>query len=197
MRRLSRRLMLLLAGGVLLLAALASVQLSTGAGRAHACVCPEDFEAPLEALEGATAVFSGKVVDGLIPYRGAWRRAYIQVDTVWKGSVTATTFVSNAAPCARDHWVQGETYLIYATADPSGFLVASICGRTWLLEHRDDDLRALGEGWPPAPDPDVTDAEADSVPLPAWPLVVPAATIALIAAVAILIRPLRRRDSAR
>ena len=60
MRQTPRRPLLLLAGSVLLLAPLIGVQLATGAGRAHACSCAPP---PLsEALDRASAVFSGRVV---------------------------------------------------------------------------------------------------------------------------------------
>ena len=58
--RISRRLMLLLACSALLLAPLLTVQLATGAGRAHACKCGPP-PPPLEALDEASAVFTGTV----------------------------------------------------------------------------------------------------------------------------------------
>ena len=57
------RRLLLLACSVLLLAPLISVQLSTGAGRAHACSCRPESPPPLEALDGIRTPSSrGQVV---------------------------------------------------------------------------------------------------------------------------------------
>ena len=187
----SRRLLLLLVGGVLLLAPLVGVQLSAGAGRAHACVCMET-PPPLEALETADAVFSGMVV-GREASRGAPSLFEVQVGTVWKGPVTSTTFVEGGphVMCWFSFEV-GKEYLVYAS-ESGGVLGAGWCGRTGLTENKEHDLQFLGEGWVPASGttrlmPDHVRTRADAVPLLAWS----AALLATIAVATILIWRLAR-----
>ena len=91
-----RRLLLLLAASALLLAPLLTMQLAAGAGRAHACKCAEP-PPPLEALEGAAAVFLGNGRPLSRRTSSSWtsgptgRRSYwsveLEVGTVWKGPV--------------------------------------------------------------------------------------------------------------
>ena len=209
-----RRLMLLLACSVLLLAPLIGVQLTTGSGRAHACDC--EPPTPTEAFEGASAVFSGRVV--LVP--ADWGSVEISVDTVWKGSIASTTSVQvfDGSDCSYGHFREGKEYLVYAYGRS---LSVFQCGGTGLLEHAQEDLQILGEGR--APDLETTgggtpsdDAQrvpeivaaghepaprdeghtsapgttgtaptsGDSFPLPVWPT----ALLAGIAAAALIIR---------
>lgn len=152
--------MLLIAASALLLASL-TVYLATGAGRAHACSCAEP-PPPLEALEGAAAVFSGTVVSfetyefevdfGSGRTESFWSVEF-EVDTVWEGSATTTTFVYvwHGPACGYGNFEVGEDFLIYA--DERDFpgvdadtLFVSACSRTRPLERAGDDLAALGEG---------------------------------------------------
>ena len=170
-----RRPILLIAASALLLAALLAIQLATGAGRAHACKCAEP-PPPLEALEGAAAIFSGTVVSfetyafevdfGSGRTESFWSVEF-EVDTVWKGSVTATTFVYvwHGPACGYGNFEVGEDFLVYA--DQRDFpgvdadtLFVSVCCRTRPLERAGDDLLALGEGR--LPDDGVTGADPAS-----------------------------------
>lgn len=156
-----RRLILLLAGSALLLAPLLTVQLATGAGRAQACSCAWPWPPPLEALKEASAVFSGRVVSfrrwssevelgdgGGPPY---WPVG-IEVDTVWKGPATTTTFVyvTHATACGYPLFKVGESFLIHAH-ERHGAIVVSACSRTRPLNSAFRDLFALGEGQTPEP----------------------------------------------
>ena len=163
MRRTLRRPLLLLAGSLLLLAPLISVQLSVGAGRAYACSCAPP-PPPLDALDGASAVFLGKVVSfrtwsfevdfgdrSKLPY---WSVEF-EVDVVWKGPVTTTTFVyvTHETACGYSGFEVGEDFLVYAHEWHEATTVSQ-CSRTEWLEHAAGDLQDLGEGR--APDPGVT-----------------------------------------
>lgn len=194
MARMPRRLILLLAGSALLLAPLLTVQLTTGAGRAHACTCIQD-PPPLEALEGASAVFLGRVVsfgtwsfevDTGRGYKRPYSSVEFEVDRVWKGPVTTTTFAyrTYGSACGYPWFEAGEDFLVYAH-EWRGVTTVSQCSRTTSLEYAEEDLRVLGEGH--APEPGVTGADPlrsppDFLHSPAWwaPLLVGIAAAALI-----------------
>ena len=125
MRRTLRRLILLLAGSLLLLAPLIGVQLATGSGRAYACGCDWPPPPPIEAFKEASTVFSGRVVSfrtwsfevdfgdrSKLPY---WSVEF-EVDVVWKGPVTTTTFVyvTHETACGYSGFEVGEDFLVYA-----------------------------------------------------------------------------------
>ena len=148
-----RRLILLLAGSLLLLAPLIGVQLATGSGRAYACSCAPP-PPPLEASDGADAVFSGTVVSGgAFGFDFFWS-VELEVDTVWKGSVTSTTFVYVwfGPSCGYDQFEPGKDFLVYAHEqvfphdEDEETLFVHLCSRTRPLEYADDDLQELGEG---------------------------------------------------
>ncbi len=144
-----RRLMLLLAGSVLLLAPLIGVQLATGAGRAHACSCA--LRTPSEALERASAVFSGKVLSsGTFSFEGFWS-VEIEVDTVWKGPVASTTFVytTYGPSCGYQGFEVGEDFLVYAE-EWHDVTAVSRCSGTQRLEYAEEYLQALDGGGRPA-----------------------------------------------
>ena len=160
-----RRLILLLAGSLLLLAPLLTIQLATGAGRAHACSCHPN-PPPLEALNGSAAVFSGKVVSsGTFSFEHYWS-VEIEVDTVWKGPVTSTTFVytTYGPTCGYEWFERGKDFLVYAYEgyESDETLYASLCSRTRPFEYAEEDLQELGDGW--APDTGVTGALPASTP---------------------------------
>ncbi len=136
-----RRLMLLLACSVLLLAPLLTVQLTTGSGRAYACNCAE-LPTLSEAFEDASAVFSGKItLDG-------GHYVWIQVDMVWKGSIASTAVVAVPSTCGYPSFERGTDYLVYAVGDDDSLWVY-MCSGTGRLESVQHDLRALGEGRAP------------------------------------------------
>ena len=161
-----RRLLLTLAAGALLLAPLLTVQLATGGGRAHACSCVEPAP-PLEALEGAAAVFSGTVVsfetysfevDFGSDRSDTFWSVEIDIDAVWKGPVASTTFVYvwHGPACGYGNFEIGEDFLVYADRrDFPGVdddtLFVSFCSRTAPIERAGEDLLALGEGQTPEP----------------------------------------------
>ncbi len=135
-----RRPLLLLAGSVLLLAPLISVQLATGPGRAHACSCAPP--PPDEAFEKASAVFSGRVVGISGETESAIK---IQVDEVWKGSATSTTVLERPSECGYPGFTLGEDYLVYARSlDES--LAVFLCSGTAQLEYAEEYWQELGEG---------------------------------------------------
>ena len=173
--RISRRLMLLLACSALLLAPLLTVQLATGAGRAHACKCGPP-PPPLEALDEASAVFYGAVAsfetysfeaEVESDRTESYWSVELDVDTVWKGSVTSTTFVYvwHGPACGYGNFEIGEDFLVYTQQRISDevdddTLFVSFCSRTRPLEDADEDLEALGDGQ--APEAGITGARPAS-----------------------------------
>ena len=173
--RISRRLMLLLAGSALLLAPLLTVQLATGAGRAHACKCGPP-PPPLEALDEASAVFTGTVVSFETfsfeaEFESDRTESYwsveLDVDRVWKGPVASTTFVYvwHGPACGYGNFNIGEDFLVYTHQRSydevdDDTLFVSFCSRTRPLEDADEDLKALGDGQ--APEAGITGARPAS-----------------------------------
>ncbi len=161
--------MLLLAGSALLLAPLLAVQLSAGAGRAHACECYP--ETGTELLDKADAVFSGRVIS-VAEY---WEPVVIEVDRVWKGAVASTASVHgfDGTSCSYGPFVEGAAYLVYADVSPSdGTLTTWACSGTARLESVEDALQALQKGREPAPettraDPVSSEGEQAADPTPA------------------------------
>ena len=153
------RPVLLLAGSALLLAPLLAAQLTTDGGRAHAC-----FEAGSEHP----------------PY---WSVEF-EVDVVWKGPVTTSTFayVTQSSACGYGNFEIGADFLVYAhQRDLPGVgddtLFVSSCSRTVPLERAEDDLLALGAGKAPrsgitgiapAPADEAQNPTEDRVPSIAW-----------------------------
>ncbi len=173
--RISRRLMLLLACSALLLAPLLTVQLATGAGRAHACKCGPP-PPPLEALDEASAVFSGTVVSfETFSFEAEVRPDFtetfwsveLDVDRVWKGPVASTTFVYvwHGPACGYGNFEIGKDFLVYTHQRSydevdDDTLFVSFCSRTQPLERAQGDLNELGGGQ--VPEPGITGARPAS-----------------------------------
>ena len=114
----------------------------------------------------------------------------IEVDTVWKGSASSTTFmyVWFGASCGYDRFELDEDFLVYAhhdvfPVDDESTLFVHLCSRTRPLEYAEDDLQVLVAGR--TPEPGITAAmptAGDSIPSLAWwaPLLAGIAAAALI-----------------
>lgn len=115
-----------------------------------------DFPAPpppAQAAEEADAVFVGTVT-GVERAGDNDVVATFEVERVWRGPPTATNRVAtpeNPGMCGYAFEV-GQAYLVYANQQ-DGELQTSIATRTIALDRAEQDLRALGEGEPPGPDP--------------------------------------------
>ena len=122
--------------------------------RAHACVCGA-VPTVAESLENAGAVFAGRVVseDPVFAGRVSIEELVVEfhVSRVWKGERVETIFVNNPFTTCRIWYYQGSEYLVYASDVQDIGLLASLCGRTRLLEYAQGDLVVLGEGQPPEP----------------------------------------------
>lgn len=134
----------LIASAISLLAAVQAVQI------AAACSCAEP-PPPKQALEKASAVFSGKVVEiqqGQQQF--APKRVTFEVDRSYKGvdagRVVVTT-ASDGAMCGFG-FQQGKSYLVYGYGDKEA-LNTNLCTRTKSIENAGDDLKELGEGKKP------------------------------------------------
>lgn len=117
---------------------------------------------PEQWLARATTVFRGRVI-ALDPemaspgtvYFGP-RRVTFQVDTGWKGPVTATMVVTENASgvgAAEIRWQHGEDYLVYTRGSRQEGLETDICFGTVPIRYATEHLRSLGSGTPAATDP--------------------------------------------
>lgn len=116
---------------------------------ASACTCLPP-KPPREALELATAVFSGKVVSQRLDDSGDVRIRF-EVERVFKSAVDPVVELAtapSAAACGRS-FSSGQSYLVYATGTPDGPLRDHACSRTQALLEAGPDLAALGPGRPP------------------------------------------------
>jgi hypothetical protein len=146
--------------GRLLLVVLLLATVLTQPQSAFACSCIPSGP-PEEALEQATVVFAGRVVDAdpapagemvntaeLVPYT-------FEVSQVWKGDVNSTITLGSSvssASCGYE-FVVGEEYIVYGS-EAEGGLQTGLCTRTAPLASAEEDLVALGEGAVPAPSDD-------------------------------------------
>ena len=116
----------------------------------NACSCIPPGP-PEESLEGATAVFAGKVVDIDKPFVKTsfmdMMKVEFEVSKVWKGPAYTTIFVQTATPGASCGYPfeKGKEYLVYAYGTENT-LSANLCSRTRLLSRAQEDLIALGQG---------------------------------------------------
>jgi hypothetical protein len=142
-------------GRITLVAAAAlAVAFFSAPGPAAACDFPA-YPPPQEALEEATAVFSGEVVS-IDPVDDDPGEQYIAatfaVDRAWKGVESSPVIVEthqDEGVCGFPFEV-GETYIVYAHSNGSP-LTTALYHRTQLLERAGEDLDALGEGTEIAP----------------------------------------------
>lgn len=128
--------------------------LALGAPAAMACSCLPP-PAPAQALLKADAVFLGKAVKvtGQAGPQGQGEvSVHFEVDRFWKGAVPRQLDLGTAAHDAHCGYGfrQGETYLVYAYADPLGGLRTTLCSRTRLESDADEDFAALGDGETPS-----------------------------------------------
>ena len=138
-----------LRGAIAILIAIAGLVHFANPDRAAAC----DFEEPpppQEALEDATAVFSGEVrsIEPVDDDPGnQFIAATIDVDRAWKGIDSTPVVVEthqDQATCGFP-FEEGESYIVYARAEGTP-LTTALYHRTQLLERADEDLEVLGEG---------------------------------------------------
>ena len=161
------------------------VGLSPSAARALSCA-PDSFEVG-SSIEGADAIFAGKVTSlnpQTIPggYMGAfqagngvWSDAVFEVSKYWKGDVTKTMKTKVALYgwySETPSFEVGKEYLIYARKHPdiSGLVVYVDCARQPLLSQAQEDLAALGTGKAPVANPgtDPDDDEEDDEDIPVY-----------------------------
>ena len=127
---------------------------------AVACSC--DPPTVSEAFDWATVVFTGRLVsiEGDFP-----ATLTFEVSRVWKGTVTGTQVVMTsslgAGDCGYPFRDEGQDYLVYAESEGDrGGLWVWLCAGTTVLEHAQDDLDILGEGWLPGQEPVDPETEA-------------------------------------
>lgn len=118
---------------------------------AHACLCAE-LAQPDEALDQATAIFAGKVVDivyadvsepkGASIFKLGKRQTTFHVSKVWKGQdMNMIVITSNTSQCGYA-FQKNKEYIVYAYGEENN-LESSICSRTKLLKNAQKDLQVL------------------------------------------------------
>lgn len=131
---------------------------------ALACSCVLDIS-QAESFANAEAVFSGRVLSlasdtSLMGAFRQYRKAEIEVQTVWKGDVTnPATLVTGlgGGDCGYD-FIEGKSYLFYTHKGEMygggrGKLETGICSSTKLLAAAEEDLLLLGQGKSPLEKP--------------------------------------------
>ena len=126
----------------------------------HACKCATPGP-PTEEMGRSDLVFSGRVVsiqsedetdgatagaDAEAPDLGVYSIEF-DVETVWKGTVHETTYLTtnrDSASCGFT-FAEGVSYVVYAQDD----LIVHRCSRTRPLSEAAQDLGELGEGRAP------------------------------------------------
>lgn len=167
-------------------------------GTAHACSCMQPD--PAAEVAAADVVFVGTPVasehtssddeTGRAMEPVDWT---FQVDTVHRGTATATTTVGSAADSAACGitFRTGEKYLVLGNV-VDGQLRAGLCGGTGLLANADADrLDLIGAGAPPQPDPVAAPAPEASAST-TW-LVIAGVGVSVLIAGAVVLARLRRR----
>ncbi|WOV88525.1 hypothetical protein QWT69_05265 [Sporosarcina oncorhynchi] len=118
---------------------------------ACSCVMPPP---PEQALNDATAVFSGEVIDisdNVKVINGYGKTIRFKVDESWKGIDNGEVAINTGhggGDCGFQFEV-GQSYLVYAVKSDMyapNTLSTTICNRTVQLANANDDLTALGEG---------------------------------------------------
>lgn len=146
--RMSRFRMLLVA----LLLAAGSVPALPGTAAACSCVSEE----PRQLVAGADAVVWAEVSDAQVPARGTGRAHYLlEVDTVYKGSVTERVQVDSAASsaaCGLEGIEAGRSYVFFLEGEGSPY-TAGLCGGTGLGLDREQVRSVAGEPRPPGAAP--------------------------------------------
>ena len=125
-----------------------------------ACECPGKARSPESHFAQAEVVFSGRVIAGPGDPRTQGDSALLEVQTIWKGNPSRTTWAVYAPYCnapAAAYYHIGDTYLIYGTSKgevleliygtSKGDVIAPVpCSRTGPLAKATADLAVLGKG---------------------------------------------------
>jgi hypothetical protein len=129
-------------GGILFLL------LNCAVGLACTCAPPKPVA---QALEDASAVFSGKVLKIKRVKRGeqaelADVEVVFAINRSWKGAKqrTLSVFTSSQSAACGYGFKKGRTYLVYAHGNSEQKLSTSICSRTKRFSEAGEDLKELG-----------------------------------------------------
>lgn len=117
-----------------------------------ACTCAPPGP-PVEEMERADAVFSGKVeslepapLPGDDPKWPARLKVTLRLLSVWKGvpeGERVTVFTASQSAACGFGFRSGKKYLVYAY-ESDGELTATLCSRTVLLKRAEADRQGLG-----------------------------------------------------
>lgn len=125
--------------------------------KGYACSCSQP-DPPKEALEGSSAVFSGKVIDIVDRNKNNEIQSsadpiaiLFDVDKSWKGvdQTQITVYTERSSASCGYGFSLNEKYLVYAYKD-DGELRVNACSRTAPLSGAKEDIQALGKGETPA-----------------------------------------------
>jgi len=137
---------------------------------AQACDCdyPPDAQ---EALEEASAVFKGRVIDiAKQPRRDEGYDAVIlEVERVWKGVETTQVIVYTPWTSCRFPFQDDMSYLLYAAKDGDNLVVRD-CGRSAAAEspRAVEDIALLGDGQAPTIEVDLRSRFSQWQPILTW-----------------------------
>lgn len=122
-----------------------------------ACECPDRVPTTEGDFAQAEVVFSGRVIAGPGDPRTSGDSALLEVQTIWKGDPSKTTWVVYTPFCqgnAASYYSIGDSYLIFGAHDVYGASTGDVlaplpCGRTRPLAWAAADLAFLGKGAAP------------------------------------------------
>ncbi len=115
---------------------------------AYACLC-DDLTIE-QRINQADVIFSGTVNDNTWNFSEKSIAASFDVQAVWKGADSfpliqkghVTVITAKVSTACGVNFIQDKEYLIYAKIDDNN-LQTSICGGSWFLDGRNDDIETL------------------------------------------------------
>jgi hypothetical protein len=111
---------------------------------ALACSCMP-WPPPLEALDEATAVFTGRIIDSEPTEAIRGFEYTIEVHSVWKGVSSSQVLVTTDDIAMCGLWMEvGKTYLVYSYGDAEAMWTHN-CSRSRDTHLAEEDILAFGE----------------------------------------------------
>ena len=113
------------------------------------CDCKEE-KTPIQAYNESQAVFIGKVTNVYPSENGDFEEVFFEIEQYWKGEFGfgRTVVVATAYTSCDKIFFEGESYLVYASSEVSGFYITSKCTRTQEVLFASYDIEQLNAELP-------------------------------------------------
>ncbi|UZR92360.1 hypothetical protein [Chondrinema litorale] len=114
------------------------------------CDCKELEQTPIEAYNSSEAVFVGKVTSVYPSENGDFEEVFFEIEQHWKGEFGfgRTVVVATAYTSCDMMFFEGESYLVYASSEVSGYFITSKCTRTQEALFATYDIEQLNAELP-------------------------------------------------